>query len=66
MPKTIKERACPVCHLITRRPHCPQCKNNKPLSDDYTGQIYILDPSHSELARNMNIKVAGKYALKVR
>lgn len=60
-----KERACKTCHLITRKPICPQCKTHT-LTDKYSGIIIILDPGNSELARQMNISVAGKYALRVR
>ncbi|MCP4761013.1 MAG: hypothetical protein GY870_04470 [archaeon] len=60
-----KQRACKTCHLITRKQLCPQCKTHS-LSDDFSGQIFILDPSHSELSKIMNITVPGKYALRVR
>lgn len=61
-----KEKACRVCHLITRKSFCPSCKTNNTLSDDFSGIIIILDPKNSELAKKMDITVAGKYALKVR
>lgn len=61
----MKERACRTCHLITRKNLCPQCKTYT-LSDDYSGVIIILDPKNSEMAKRMNITIAGKYALRVR
>ncbi|MHA1338952.1 MAG: transcription elongation factor subunit Spt4 [Promethearchaeota archaeon] len=61
-----KERACKTCHLITRKNFCPKCKTNTTLSDDYSGVVIILDPKNSQVAKKLNITVAGKYALRVR
>jgi len=36
------------------------------LSDDYSGLLVVLDPEGSQLAIKMEIKEAGRYALKVR
>jgi DNA-directed RNA polymerase subunit E" len=44
---------------------CPVCKGSE-LSEDFLGFAIILDASKSQLAEKMNIKEAGKYALKIR
>jgi len=62
----LKEKACKVCHLITSKNFCPKCKANTTLSDDYSGVIIILDPKNSQIAKKLNITIAGKYALRVR
>nr|MDO8084941.1 transcription elongation factor subunit Spt4 [Candidatus Sigynarchaeum springense] len=60
------EKACRTCSLIsTGQQICPRCKTHT-LSDDFTSVVIILDPAKSEIAKRLNIKEAGKYALKVR
>ncbi len=61
------EKACKNCHLITKKDKsmCPKCKTHT-LSDDFSGEVIILDPPNSKIARYMNIYVKGKYALRVR
>ena len=60
------ERACKNCHLITKNQTvCPKCKTHS-LSDDYTGEVIIIDPTKSEMASNLKIPFPGKYALRVR
>ena len=60
------ERACKNCHLITKSlTVCPKCKTHS-LSDDYTGEVIIIDPTKSEMASYLKIHFPGKYALRVR
>lgn len=59
------KRACRSCKLITEENVCPICKSTD-LSDDYSGLLVVLDPEGSQLAIKMEIKEAGRYALKVR
>ena len=63
----MEERACKNCHLITKKDKslCPKCKTHT-LSDDYSGEVIILDPSGSKIAKYMNVNIPGKYALRVR
>jgi DNA-directed RNA polymerase subunit E" len=58
-------RACRICKLITEENVCPQCKSTD-LSEDYSGLLVVLDPQNSQMAIKMEIKEAGRYALKVR
>ncbi|MHA1242135.1 MAG: transcription elongation factor subunit Spt4, partial [Promethearchaeota archaeon] len=49
------ERACKNCHLITKNQTvCPKCKTHS-LSDDYTGEVIIIDPTNSEMASYLKI-----------
>ncbi|MDH5376169.1 MAG: DNA-directed RNA polymerase subunit E'' [Candidatus Bathyarchaeota archaeon] len=59
------EKACSTCHLITTGNICPRCKTPT-LSDDFSGLVIIFDQEDSAIARAMNIKEKGRYALKVR
>jgi DNA-directed RNA polymerase subunit E" len=57
-------RACKKCHKLTEEDVCAVCTG--PTSQYWSGYLAILDPDKSEIARKMNIKVPGEYALKVR
>jgi DNA-directed RNA polymerase subunit E" len=61
----MSEKACSNCHFITRENVCPKCRSTS-LSDDFGGLVIILDPESSAIAKAMNIKEKGRYALKVR
>nr|HDO81463.1 DNA-directed RNA polymerase, subunit E'' [Candidatus Bathyarchaeota archaeon] len=61
----MRERACRTCKLLVRGQMCPECKSYS-LSDDYGGLLIVFDPEGSQIARRLDIKKKGKYALKVR
>lgn len=59
------DRACSKCQLITTESSCPKCKTST-LSDDFSGLAIIFDPQESAIAKVMEIKEKGRYAIKVR
>jgi len=59
------DRACRNCRIITDGTACPECKSTD-LSDDFSGVVIILDPESSEIAKLMNIKKKGRYAVRIR
>jgi DNA-directed RNA polymerase subunit E" len=61
----MSEKACPTCHFITKENVCPKCRSTS-LSDDFSGLVIMFDPKDSTIAKAMNIKEKGRYALKVR
>lgn len=61
----MSEKACANCHFLTRENVCPKCKSTS-LSDDYSGLVIIFDSEGSAIAKAMNIKEKGRFALKVR
>jgi|YelNatPaOPRAMG01_1025707.scaffolds.fasta_scaffold313598_2 DNA-directed RNA polymerase subunit E" len=61
----MSEKACSTCHFLTKENVCPKCKSAS-LSDDYAGLVIIFDFETSSIAKAMNIKENGRYALKVR
>ncbi|MDH7478181.1 MAG: transcription elongation factor subunit Spt4 [Candidatus Bathyarchaeota archaeon] len=61
----MSEKACVTCHFITKENICPKCKTSS-LSDDFSGIVIVFDPENSAIAKAMNIKEKGRYALKVR
>jgi len=50
---------------LTKERTCPKCRTTS-LSDDFSGLVIIFDPENSVIAKAMNIKEKGRYALKVR
>ena len=61
----MSEKACSSCHFITKQNMCSKCKSTS-LSDDFSGLVIVFDPEKSAIAKAMNIKEKGRYALKVR
>ena len=61
----MSEKACTSCHFITKDNVCPKCKATS-LSEDYSGLVILFDPEDAAIAKAMNVKEKGRYALKVR
>ncbi|PHP46093.1 DNA-directed RNA polymerase subunit E'' [Methanosarcinales archaeon ex4572_44] len=59
------EKVCRVCHRVVSGQSCAICGSTS-FSTDWSGYVIIIDPKHSQIARTMGLKLAGKYALKVR
>ena len=59
------EKACKKCKRIVTGKQCPICKGQE-LTPNWRGLVVILDPSKSQIAKEMNIEFPGEYALKVR
>ncbi len=59
----MKELACRRCRAITTGKVCPICKSTD-LSADWYGLVVIVS-EESQVAKMLNIKHRGKYALKV-
>jgi DNA-directed RNA polymerase subunit E" len=58
-------KVCRECHRVVDGESCVVCGTTN-ISDDWAGYLVIIDPEHSDVAKKMNIKLAGRYALKVR
>ncbi len=56
---------CRECHRVVEGEVCTVCGSSN-ISTDWTGYLVVIDPEHSEIAKRLNIKLPGKYALKVR
>jgi DNA-directed RNA polymerase subunit E" len=61
----MSEKACTNCHFITKENVCPKCRSTSQ-SEDFGGLVIMFDPENSAIAKTMNIKEKGCYALKVR
>ena len=58
------KKICKSCKLFVTGDTCPNCKTSD-FSDSYKGRITILDPEKSEIAKKLNIKFKGEYAIRV-
>ncbi|MBD3230862.1 MAG: DNA-directed RNA polymerase subunit E'' [Candidatus Lokiarchaeota archaeon] len=59
------EKACRICrHIEEDSNQCSKCKSFN-LSSEFSGFVIIIDPE-SMIAKKLQIKEPGKYALKVR
>jgi DNA-directed RNA polymerase subunit E" len=56
---------CRACHRVVDSEACTVCGSTT-LTNDWAGYLVVIDPELSEMARRLNIKLAGRYALKVR
>ncbi len=61
----MSEKSCSNCHFITKENVGPKCKSTN-FSEDFSGLVVMFDPENSAIAKAMNIKEKGRYALKVR
>ncbi|HDS62892.1 MAG TPA: DNA-directed RNA polymerase, subunit E'' [Methanofollis liminatans] len=58
-------KACQSCHKVVEGEACMTCGSTN-LSEDWAGYLIVIDPRHSGIAKQMNIEMPGRYALKVR
>jgi len=61
----IKDKACKICKTIYEGDKCTKC-DSKESTDSYKGKIYVLNNEKSEIAKNINLKSNGKFAIKTR
>jgi len=59
-------KACRKCRLIINEGNvCPTC-NKSDLSDRWDSYVLVFDPEKSALAKKLEAKVAGKYAVRIK
>ena len=58
-------KACRECKYIIKSDNkCPLC-GSEDLTEKFYGMVIIIDPEKSEIARMLEIKTPGEYALLV-
>ncbi len=57
-------RACKVCKMVMDENACPRCKATT--TSSWSGYLGITNTEISKIAKRMEIKLPGEYALKVR
>ncbi len=59
------QKVCKNCKRFVTGSVCPAC-NLAEFSRSWKGVVYIIDPNDSEIAKILNIKSPGRYALWVK
>jgi len=59
-----KEFACRKCKALTSGKICPVCSSID-LTSRWSGLIIVLDPEKSKVAKMLNLKSKGRYAIEV-
>jgi DNA-directed RNA polymerase subunit E" len=58
-------KACTQCRLIVNEAaECPNCHSTT-LTEKFMGQLIVVDPEKSEIGKKLEIKVPGRYAIKL-
>lgn len=60
-----KEKVCKKCKIIVAGTNCPLCQGNQ-FTDNWQGEINVIDAKRSSIAQKRGIQVKGRYAIKVR
>lgn len=60
----MKKKVCKTCKIFVEGDECPVCKGNQFVTN-WKGRLFILDANKSEIAKKIDAKVKGEYAIKV-
>jgi DNA-directed RNA polymerase subunit E" len=61
-----KAKACKVCNTIYETGEkCPSCGSKESI-EGFKGRIVVLDPKKSEIAKKLDLKEKGNFAIKTR
>jgi len=60
-----KQKACKICNKIHEGEKCPKC-DSKEAIENFKGRIVVSNPEKSEIAKKLNIKDKGNFAIKTR
>ena len=59
------KKVCKKCkYIVTKGEECPVC-HNRDFGDNPKGRIIIIDVNKSEIAKKLEIKQKGEYAIKI-
>ncbi len=61
----VKQKACKICKKIYEGVKCPKC-DSKESTETFKGRIVVSNPKKSEIAKKINIKEKGNFAIKVK
>ena len=61
-----KVKACKLCNTIVEEEEkCPKC-GSRELTEGFRGRIVVANPEKSEIAKQLNLKEKGNFAIKTR
>lgn len=58
-------KACKNCKKIYEGDKCPECGSTEH-TESFKGQVIILNSEESQIAKKMNLKGKGTYAVKTK
>lgn len=61
----MKKKVCRTCKIFVEGELCPVCKKSA-FSESWQGQVTIMDPTNSQIAKQMGFVVEGDYCIKVK
>ena len=61
----MKKKYCRDCRILVKGNNCPIC-NKTDFTENFQGRLFITDANKSEIAKKLDIKQSGDYAIKVR
>jgi DNA-directed RNA polymerase subunit E" len=56
-------KVCKNCKAFVTGDKCPVCSGNA-FVENWKGRVYVNNPEKSEIAKRLDIKVKGEYAIK--
>ena len=59
------KRVCKTCKIFVEESKCSFCGNNQFVTS-WKGRVIVLNPEQSEIAKKLNVKKKGTYAIKTR
>ncbi len=59
------KRACKICKRIYEGDKCPECGSQEH-TEEFKGRIMIFNAETSEVAKKLNIKKPGMFAVKTK
>ena len=61
-----KQKACKICNTIYESGEkCPRC-DSRENTEGFKGRIQVLNSEKSEIAKKLNLKDKGNFAIKTR
>ena len=60
-----KQKACKICNTIYEGEKCTKCES-KESTEGFKGRIVVLNPEKSEIAKKLERKDKGNFAIKTR
>lgn len=63
----VKQKACKICNTIfeSSGDKCPEC-DSKETTESFKGRIVVVNPEKSEIAKKLDLKDKGTFAIKTR
>ncbi len=58
-------KVCKNCRRIYEGEACPSC-NSKESLEEWKGRVVVFEPEQSELAKHLQIKKPGEYAIRTK